>query len=197
METIIVFFRDTLSGTLYAVVSIICVILICVCLWQLIRRNKKARMVADEYDASHMVVINEKGERETVEVKPSINLNPGIVSKSVSLNGASTINTSSASGTNMQVPKSTNSKPVVMINPLEVANISSTMNVVGVAGNQKNISDSSNVTNSDNVQAQTNLSGTIVNNQQVSGLSNNSSISQNSGSSVNIPNSVNNQNFTN
>lgn len=189
MEAIVIFFRDVLSGTVYIIVSIVCFILICICVWQLIRRNRKAKEVEEQFASSHVVMINDKGEEETVEVSSSVPITRGVSGVTSILSSATTsmnnvpvnsavMNVANSSG----VDASTSSKPVVMINPAEVAAISSTMNVVGVTSAQKMSLQSANVSNADYIistpydasKNQTNTSGTIVNSQVVSAAPNSS-----------------------
>lgn len=142
MEAIIVFFRDTLSGTLYTVVSIVCSIFILICLFLLFKRNRKLKEKAEEYEQSHIVIINAKGEEETVEIAKSSTTNAssstsGVanMSATASLNNVPKSVVTSSSSVNSTIPPS--SKSVVTINPLEVASISSTMNVIGATSAQK------------------------------------------------------------
>ena len=142
MEAVIVFFRDILSGTLYIVVSIVCFILILICLLLLIKRSKRLRVKVEEYEQSHIVIINAKGEEETIEIgKSSANFNlssNGVanMSATASINGVPKSVVSNNSMVNSTVPPV--SKPVVTINPLEVASVSSTMNLIGSSNVQKN-----------------------------------------------------------
>ncbi len=188
MEAIVVFFRDVLSGTLYIIVSIVCFILICICIWQLIRRNRKAKEMEEQFASSHVVMINAKGEEETVEVSSSVPITQGASGVSDILSSTTSMNNVPANSAVMNVAKSngasvsTSSKPVVMINPAEVAAISSTMNVVGVTSTQKASAQPTNISNTDYVlstpydasKGQANTSGTVVNTQVSSTVPNSS-----------------------
>lgn len=224
METVIVFFRDTLSGTLYIAVSIVCFILICICLWQLVSRNKKAKIAEEQFAASHIVIINAKGEQETVEIGPSVSVTRGMSGLPDIMSSATTSihNVPAASAVpeiaypDGPIPKVPNNKPVVMINPLEVAAISSTMNVIGVTSAQKSALGSSNVeyvtsATFDPAKSQASTAGTVVSSQVVSALVGapspdfSSNVVQNTNATntninTNLNGSVpqsNNQNFTN
>lgn len=120
MEAIIVFLRDTLDGLTYVLVSVVCFILIIFCIWQLILRSKKKRAANDEFLASHVVIINDKGQQEAIKIVPS-------VPKSST---STTVNSKSSVSNVTTLPQSNNVKPVVMINPSEVAAVSSTMNII-------------------------------------------------------------------
>ena len=142
MEAIIVFFRDILSGTLYVVVSIVCSVLILLCLFLLVKRSKKLKGKVEEYEQSHIVIINAKGEEETIEIgKTSTSFNPSNndvvnMSATASINNVPKSVVSTNSAVNSTIPPA--SKPVVTINPLEVASVSSTMNLIGSSNSQKN-----------------------------------------------------------
>lgn len=218
METIIVFFRDTLSGTLYTVVSSVCFILICICIWQLFSRSRKTKVAEEKFAASHVVIINAKGEEETIEVSSSVPITKGMSLLPEIMSSATTsphnIPVTSAvpqiAYPDAPVPKVPNNKPVVMINPLEVATISSTLNVVGATSAQKSTMNTSShdfVTSStyNAASVREKTAGTVVNSQVVSALvegnrveflatGNVPGMSQNNNSSNG---QVNNQNFTN
>ncbi len=174
MDTVIIFLRDTLSGTAYFIVSIICVILICICVWQLVQHNKKVKKTEEEFVASHVVLINDKGEEEIVEISsPTIN-----ISQTSSIYNVQTIPVVNNTASDLPEVKelTTSAKPVVMINPAEVAAISSTMNVIG-SSSVKNVNSKENINND---------TTNVVNTSQVVG--NDASVNKASG---------NGQNFTN
>lgn len=148
MEAIVMFLRDTLDGLTYVLVSVVCFILIIFCIWQLILRSKKKRAAHDEFLASNVVIINDKGQHETIKIVPSV------AKSSIS----TTVNSESRSVTTL--PQSNNVKPVVMINPLEVAAVSSTMNIIA-SGSSLNTSKEDKVGNSTNsVQGNTDTNST-------------------------------------
>lgn len=144
LNAIVMFFRDVLSGSTYIIVSLICFILICLCIWKLFRRSIKSKKVREEYQASHVVIINENGVEEVIDIsKPTI-VSPNTSNVAANVVDASLTNTSAinVAFSNTSAPSVTNStnlvntidnKPsnVVMINPMEVAAISSTMNLIG------------------------------------------------------------------
>lgn len=210
METIIVFFRDTLSGTLYVVVSIVCSILICLSLFLLIFRHRKAKDAAEKYEASHIVIINAKGEEETIEITPSASIQNGMSGLPAIVSSATTsvqnVPASSAVAAiaypDAPAPEVPNNKPVVMINPLEVAVISSSLNVSGVTSVQKS---ALGISNTDHVvagaydpsKAQAGTAGTVVSSQVVSALVGSSEMENLSNTQANTQVQADNQNFTN
>ena len=58
MDFIISFFRDTLDGPLYIVVSIICGILSCSCIGYLGEQYLKKKHAKKEFDSTHVTVSN-------------------------------------------------------------------------------------------------------------------------------------------
>lgn len=150
MEAIVTFFRDVLSGTLYVIVSIVCFILICICIWQLIRRNKKAKQVEEEFASSHVVMINANGEEETIEVSSSVSITqgssfmPNIISPTTSVQNVVTNSADIGTTNSLGMSSDSFNKPVAVINPAEVAAVSSTMNVIGVTSAQKSVLQASN-----------------------------------------------------
>lgn len=153
MEAIIVFLRDTLDGLTYVLVSVVCFILIIFCIWQLILRSKKKRAAHDEFLASNVVIINDKGQHETIKIVPSV------AKSSIS----TTVNSESSVSSVTTLPQNNNVKPVVMINPLEVAAVSSTMNIIA-SGSSLNTSKEDKVGNSTNsVQGNTDTNSTSTN----------------------------------
>lgn len=210
METIIVFFRDTLSGTLYVVVSIVCSILICLSLVLLVFRHRKAKAAVEKYEASHIVIINAKGEEETIEITPSASIKnvmsgvPAILSSATS--SVQNVPASSAVAAiaypDSPVPSVPNNKPVVMINPLEVAVISSSLNVSGMTSAQKSALGTSNTDHVvagdyDPSKARANTAGTVVSSQVVSALIGSSEVENLSNNQNTNQTTLSNQNFTN
>lgn len=194
METIIVFLRDILSGTLYIVVSIVSFILILVCIFQLVRHAKKKKIAREEFEASHIVVINDKGEKKMVEFTPTVTkpLNTSVFSNPVSSPPSKTINSVpiSSTNTNASVTGSKENmqptKSVVMINPAEVALVSSTMNIIGATSAQREAMASQNMSKA----GLGNMNNSFTNGETVS--------SEQSSSTANLSeDTLNNQNFTN
>lgn len=199
METIIVFFRDTLDGTLYIVVSIVCFILILICIWQLIMRSKNKKIADEAFSASHVVIINDRGEKETIEIASS-----AVSSATSSLPNINTqvhdiLDIGAVNNVVSTVPQVKNNKQVVMINPLEVASVSSTMNIIGATSAQQEVlkSDTS-VTGAvyDSTNGQSSVVTASVNSQDARMLSEdgNIALSQSGDSGSSAPN---NKNFTN
>lgn len=58
MDFIISFFRDTLDGPLYIIVSIICGILICSCIGYLGEQYLKKKQAKKEFESTHVTVAN-------------------------------------------------------------------------------------------------------------------------------------------
>lgn len=146
-------------------------------------------------------MINAKGEKETVEVSSSVPITQGGYGVTGIISAATTsVNNIPVNSAVMNIAQSgvtntgVSSKPTVMINPAEVAAISSTMNVVGVTSAQKTALETSNTdyvisTPYDASQVQANTSGTIVNSQVTSAIPGSNSYQE--------PVPDNNQNFTN
>lgn len=199
MESIIVFFRDMLDGTLYIVVSIVCFILILICIWQLIRRSKEKKIAEEVFSASHVVIINGKGEKETVEIASSADSSVASSFPNINTDVHDIPVIGAVNNVGSAVPQVNNNKQVVMINPLEVASVSSTMNIIGAtSAQQEGLKDNTSVTGGvyDSTNAQSSVATVSVDSQAIGtlGEDGNMALSQSAGSGSSA---TNNQNFTN
>ena len=77
MEYVISFFRDTLNGPVYIIVSIIAGILICSCIGYLAEQSELKKKQKKEYDNTHASVTNNNSNSISSEVKDT-NLNVDI-----------------------------------------------------------------------------------------------------------------------
>lgn len=148
MRSILAFFRDTLSGTLYTIVSFVCLILIFVCVYFLKKINAIAKENAKKEAASKVVIVDPSGSNKRVEVSISTNdvatdipidsmaSVTSVLAAQDIYNSDAAILTNDTNGENVIVePKKTNAP--TLINPMEVAMVSSTLNVIGATSEQK------------------------------------------------------------
>lgn len=167
LKNVLVFFRDTLSGTTYTVVSLVCFILICVCIHYLRKKSLLEKKSEKERAASRVVLVDPTGSNKRIEVALNTNNVTGsvnniptssavdvtnvlsqnnIYSDNVSQTTAASVN---ASSTNVNEVK--NVAPV-LINPMEVAQVSSTLNVIGAVNEQKSNDLQNSFSSVDNVE---------------------------------------------
>ncbi len=150
MKSILAFFRDTLIGDLYVAVSFVCTILICICIHLLLKRNKLQRKQKQLEDASKVVIVDPSGSNKRVEVNFALNNTNSeqLVSEPLSVTSvlaAQDIYNDGADSslinddTSLKETVSSNKKvgTPILINPMEVAEVSSTLNVLGVTSEQK------------------------------------------------------------
>ena len=155
LKNVLVFFRDTLSGTTYTVVSLVCFILICICIHYLKKKSLLEKKNEKEEISSRVVLVDPTGSNKRIEValnndNSSIsnnNTNIPVVSATDVTNVLVDNNIYSdniSQNTNVVpepvspaiVSEEKGTKPV-LINPMEVANVSSTLNVIGSTSEQK------------------------------------------------------------
>lgn len=155
LKNVLVFFRDTLSGTTYTVVSLVCFILICICIHYLKKKSLLEKKNEKEEISSRVVLVDPTGSNKRIEVA----LNNG--NSSISNNNSNIPVVGATDVTNVlvdnniysdNISQNTNVVPEpvspatvseekgtkpVLINPMEVANVSSTLNVIGATSEQK------------------------------------------------------------
>ena len=68
MKNVLAFFRDTLNGPLYYGVSLVCFILICICIYILRRIDLKEKKAEKEAISSRVVLLDPSGSNQAVEV---------------------------------------------------------------------------------------------------------------------------------
>lgn len=156
MERVLAFFRDTLNGTTYIVVSLVCTFLIFVCIHFLRKKNSENKQIKKEEVASRVVLLDPTKNNKRVEVSLDASNNSSSVSNVNLTNVTSVLATQDIySGTGVveqtdvdtvTVPEKVEtltpevekkSTAPVMINPMEVAMVSSTMSVIGATSEQK------------------------------------------------------------
>ena len=189
MKNVLAFFRDTLNGPLYYGVSLVCFILICICIYILRRIDLKEKKAEKEAISSRVVLLDTSGSNQTVEVSlnavedaggqvltnvtnvlaaqdiysgsVSNDTNSSVVTKGVVDNIDSTdvlaIETPVVQDEEVLEEEPVKPKAPVMINPDEVAMVSSTLNVMGTseqmsAMNANSIDDGAPVIPHNNVQ---------------------------------------------
>lgn len=155
LKNILVFFRDTLSGTTYTVVSLVCFILICICIHYLKKKSLLEKKNEKEEISSRVVLVDPTGSNKRIEVAlNNDNSNISNNNSNIPVVGATDVTNvlvdnniysdNISQNTNV-VPEPVSpaivseekvTKPV-LINPMEVANVSSTLNVIGATSEQK------------------------------------------------------------
>lgn len=148
MRSILAFFRDTLSGNVYTIVSLVCLFLILVCVYFLRKINTIEKEKAKKETASRVVIVDPSGSNKRVEV----NIASSDVATDIPIDSvASVTNVLAAqdiySSDEPVLTSDTNSEDVIvepkkentptLINPMEVAMVSSTLNVIGATSEQK------------------------------------------------------------
>lgn len=155
LKNVLVFFRDTLSGTTYTVVSLVCFILICICIHYLKKKSLLEKKNEKEKISSRVVLVDPTGSNKRIEV--ALNNDNSSISNNnsnIPVVGATDVTNvlvdnniysdNISQNTNV-VPEPVSpaivseekvTKPV-LINPMEVANVSSTLNVIGATSEQK------------------------------------------------------------
>lgn len=155
LKNVLVFFRDTLSGTTYTVVSLVCFILICICIHYLKKKSLLEKKNEKEEISSRVVLVDPTGSNKRIEV--ALNNDDSNISNNnsnIPVVGATDVTNvlvdnniysdNISQNTNVvpepvspaTVSEEKGTKPV-LINPMEVANVSSTLNVIGATSEQK------------------------------------------------------------
>lgn len=155
LKNVLVFFRDTLSGTTYTVVSLVCFILICICIHYLKKKSLLEKKNEKEEISSRVVLVDPTGSNKRIEVAlNNDNSNISNNNSNIPVVGATDVTNvlvdnniysdNISQNTNVVpepvspaiVSEEKGTKPV-LINPMEVANVSSTLNVIGATSEQK------------------------------------------------------------
>lgn len=169
LKNVLVFFRDTLSGTTYTVVSLVCIVLIFVCIHYLRKKSLLEKKSEKERVASRVVLVDPTGSNKRIEV--AINTNNNVTNNVNSVSSSSTVDVTNVlaqnniysdtvSQTTVNAPtnvSTTNINEVksaapVLINPMEVAQVSSTLNVIGAPSEQKSNDLQNSLSSVDNVE---------------------------------------------
>lgn len=155
LKNVLVFFRDTLSGTTYTVVSLVCFILICICIHYLKKKSLLEKKNEKEEISSRVVLVDPTGSNKRIEVALN-NDNSSISNNNSNIPVVGAIDVTNVLVDNNiysdNISQNTNVVPEpvspaivseekvtkpVLINPMEVANVSSTLNVIGATSEQK------------------------------------------------------------
>ncbi len=145
MRYVLAFFRDTLNGTTYFVVSFVCLILICFCIYILKRISLSEKELLKKEMESKVVLVDSSGSKGKIEVSfanvdvgdtgtqavtnvTSVLENQDIYSDNVTTD---TLSTTSESTVEEKKEEVSEKKAPIMINPDEVALVSSDMNLIG------------------------------------------------------------------
>ncbi len=148
MRSILAFFRDTLSGNIYTIVSLVCFFLILVCVYLLRKINTIEKEKAKKETASKVVIVDPSKSNKRVE----INIASGDVATDIPIDSMASVTSVLAaqdiySSDDMVLASDTSNEDVIVepkkentptfINPMEVAMVSSTLNVIGTTSEQK------------------------------------------------------------
>lgn len=148
MRSILAFFRDTLSGNIYTIVSLVCLFLILVCVYLLRKINTIEKEKAKKEAASRVVIVDPSGSNKRVEVNiassdvatdipiDSMASVTSVLAAQDIYNSDDTVLASDTSTEDVIVEPKKENTPT-FINPMEVAMVSSTLNVIGATSEQK------------------------------------------------------------
>jgi len=186
LRYVLAFFRDTLNGTTYFVVAFVCLILICFCIYILKRISLSEKELLKKEMESKVVLVDSSGCNGKIEVSlndevetgtqtitnvTSVLANQDIYSDNVTTD---TLSTTSESTVEEKKEEVSEKKAPIMINPDEVALVSSDMNLIGSSEKIATINGSNSATlnvvssvNTENVNniSNDNNSGTITEQQ--------------------------------
>ena len=148
MRSILAFFRDTLSGNVYTIVSLVCLFLILVCVYFLRKINAIEKENAKKEAASKVVIVDPSGSNKRVEV----NIASSDVATDIPIDSMASVTSVLAAqdiynSDDAVLASDTSTEDVIvepkkentptLINPMEVAMVSSTLNVIGATSEQK------------------------------------------------------------
>lgn len=148
MRSILAFFRDTLSGNIYTIVSLVCLFLILVCVYLLIKINAIEKEKEKKEAASKVVIVDPSGSNKRVEVNiassdvatdipiDSMASVTSVLAAQDIYNSDDSVLASDTSTEDVIVEPKKENTPT-LINPMEVAMVSSTLNVIGATSEQK------------------------------------------------------------
>ena len=148
MRSILAFFRDTLSGNIYTIVSLVCLFLILVCVYLLIKINAIEKEKEKKEAASKVVIVDPSGSNKRVEVNiassdvatdipiDSMASVTSVLAAQDIYNSDDSVLASDTSTEDVIVEPKKENTPT-LINPMEVAMVSSTLNVIGETSEQK------------------------------------------------------------
>ena len=148
MRSILAFFRDTLSGNIYTIVSLVCLFLILVCVYLLRKINAIEKEKEKKEAASKVVIVDPSGSNKRVEV----NIASSDVAADIPIDSMASVTSVLAAqdiynSDDAVLASDTSTEDVIvepkkentptLINPMEVAMVSSTLNVIGATSEQK------------------------------------------------------------
>lgn len=148
MRSILAFFRDTLSGNIYTIVSLVCLFLILVCVYLLRKINAIEKEKEKKESASKVVIVDPSGSNKRVEV----NIASSDVATDIPIDSMASVTSVLAAqdiynSDDAVLASDTSTEDVIvepkkentptLINPMEVAMVSSTLNVIGATSEQK------------------------------------------------------------
>ena len=148
MRSILAFFRDTLSGNIYTIVSLVCLFLILVCVYLLRKINAIEKEKEKKEAASKVVIVDPSGSNKRVEVNiassdvatdipiDSMGSVTSVLAAQDIYNSDDSVLASDTSTEDVIVEPKKENTPT-LINPMEVAMVSSTLNVIGATSEQK------------------------------------------------------------
>ena len=148
MRSILAFFRDTLSGNIYTIVSLVCLFLILVCVYLLRKINASEKEKEKKEAASKVVIVDPSGSNKRVEVNiassdvatdipiDSMASVTSVLAAQDIYNSDDSVLASDTSTEDVIVEPKKENTPT-LINPMEVAMVSSTLNVIGATSEQK------------------------------------------------------------
>ena len=160
LRYVLAFFRDTLNGTTYFVVAFVCLILICFCIYILKRISLSEKELLKKEMESKVVLVDSSGSKGKIEVSfanvdvgdtgtqavtnvTSVLANQDIYSDNVTTD---TLSTTSESTVEEKKEEVSEKKAPIMINPDEVALVSSDMNLIGSSEELATIKNSNSAT---------------------------------------------------
>ena len=148
MRSILAFFRDTLSGNIYTIVSLVCLFLILVCVYLLRKINAIEKEKEKKESASKVVIVDPSGSNKRVEV----NIASSDVATDIPIDSMASVTSvlaaqdiynsddavlASDTSTEEVIVEPKKENTPTLINPMEVAMVSSTLNVIGATSEQK------------------------------------------------------------
>lgn len=148
MRSILAFFRDTLSGNIYTIVSLVYLFLILVCVYLLRKINAIEKEKEKKEAASKVVIVDPSGSNKRVEV----NIASSDVAADIPIDSMASVTSVLAAhdiynSDDSVLASDTSTEDVIvepkkentptLINPMEVAMVSSTLNVIGATSEQK------------------------------------------------------------
>ena len=160
MRYVLIFFRDTLSGTTYFAVSLVCFILICFCIYFFKKVSLSEKKLLEKEMESKVVLVDSTGTNKNIEVSFADEVDTGsqtitnvtsvLANQDIYANDAGeevSVENSEVAPDTEVLEDTVVEKAPVMINPDEVALVSSDMNVIGSSEKMASITGDGTVAN--------------------------------------------------